>query len=111
MVSDFDKEHGLLEVGDFLLVDLGEVLRHRDHLVVIHEFVLDWILREVDVCDNVRPLVPPICNNRFPRELCSHSLLEPITVEVPAQLVDLLEAGGGRHELKDGIDCDDHTSF
>ena len=106
MVSDFDKEHWLLEVGDFLLVDLGEVLSYRDHLVVIHEFVLDWILREVDVCDNVRPLVSPVAYHTFATELSADQLLEVvIALGSVTKLIDLLKARCGAHELEDRVDC------
>ena len=65
MVSDFDEEEWLIEVSDLLIVNLGEVLSHRDHLVIVREFLRHWILCEVDISDNVGPLGSPVSDHRL----------------------------------------------
>ena len=65
MVSDFDEEEWLIEVSDLLIVNLGEVLSHRDHLVIVREFLSHWVLSEVDISDNVGPLGSPVSDHRL----------------------------------------------
>ena len=65
MVSDFDEEEGLIEVSDLLVVDLREVLSHRDLLAIVIEFLRHWVLVEVDISDNVGPLSSPVSDHRL----------------------------------------------
>ena len=65
MVSDFDEEEWLIEVSDLLIVDLGEVLSHRDLLAIVIEFLRHWVLFEVDISDNVGPLSSPVSDHRL----------------------------------------------
>ena len=65
MVSDFDEEEGLIEVSDLLIVDLREVLSHRDFLAIVIEFLRHWVLVEVDISDNVGPLSSPVSDHRL----------------------------------------------
>ena len=65
MVSDFDEEEGLIKVSYLLVIDLGEVLSHRDHLVIVRKFLRHWVLFEVDISDNVGPLSSPVSDHRL----------------------------------------------
>ena len=65
MVSDFDEEEWLIKVSDLLVVDLREVLSHRDLLAIVIEFLRHWVLVEVDISDNVGPLGSPVSDHRL----------------------------------------------
>ena len=65
MVSDFDEEEWLIEVSDLLIVDLREVLSHRDLLAIVIEFLRHWVFVEVDISDNVGPLSSPVSDHRL----------------------------------------------
>ena len=105
MVGDLDQEERLLEVRDLLVVDLGEVLGDRGHLIIVHELVSHRILVKVYIEDDVSSLVTPVRNDGFLRELSSAHLLPAVLIRrVLLELKHAREAAGGRHELEDVVD-------
>lgn len=112
LVSDLDEEEWLVASGDLLVIDLGEILGHRRHLVVVHELVLDGILVKVDIAHDVGPLVAPIGDDTLLRELSSNHLLPAcLVLRFVLELHHPLQTARGRHELEDAVDGQSDAGF
>ena len=86
-------------------VHLSEVLSYRDFCSIVGELVVLDRLFEVDVMDNVGPLIAPVADDAFSAELqFDHLLKLMITVGAILHFFDFLQARNRAHKLKAAID-------
>jgi len=104
LISNLDKEEGLLGVTDCLAVGLLEVLSHRDGLIVVQEGLLHRVSLKVDVCHKIGPRVAPVRNDALGTELkFGNLLILVVAASSLANLLQTLQARGGRHKLEDVV--------
>jgi hypothetical protein len=91
---------------------LLEVLSNFSLLVIEHEGLVDGVLIEVNVIDDVGPLVSPVSDDALVDELKAHDLLELVlTVRLLLDLIDSLKASLGGHKLEDVVNGKGASKF
>ena len=112
LVRDLDLEERLTKISELSVIDLLEILSNFSLLVIETECRVDGVLLEVNVIDNVGPLVSPVSDDTLVDKLKFDYLLELVlAVRLLLDLIDSLEASLGGHELKDIVDGKGASKF
>lgn len=105
LICNFNYEERLLNIANYLVIDILEVLSNANLTAVLLEGHLDWSRREINILNKVRSIVAPVSNDGFSTKLKLSCLLKlMLTSATLAQLVETIIASFSRHKFKNVVD-------
>lgn len=107
-----DHEEWLPGISDVHLIGFGEVISDADLLATVLKSHFNWVRTEIDISNNIGPLVTPVSNDGVTGEGGLDRGLPIVLVrEVLLHILHLREARFVAHELVDAIDAEHATEL